>query len=299
MNFHYVWHIIRQAGAGWVDDKASRMAAALAFYTLLSLAPLFLIAVGIAGAIFGKEAADTALITEVQQLVGKAGADVAKTAIENGYPRRDGIWATIIGVAVLFYGASGVFVELQDALNTAWGVQSRPGRGLWMTLRDRVFSFGMVLVAGFLLLVSLIVTAALDAFGGYLNGLVPDLPLMMHFANLVIDFFVVTGLFALIFKYLPDAEIPWRFVWYGAIATALLFDIGKTLIGLYLGHSTITTPFGAAGSLVAFIAWVYYSGMILYFGVELMKATAENAGTDIRPTRNAELIRPNVAMAKA
>ena len=200
--------------------------------------------------------------------------------------------ATIIGIATLLFGASGVFGELQDALNTAWGVKPKSGRGIWGTIRDRFLSFSMVFVIGFLLLVSLVITTILEAFSGYLGGLVPGLPVLMQIANFVLSFVVISALFALIFKFLPDAKIAWRDVWFGAAITAGLFSIGKYLIGIYLGRGGVTTPFGAAGSLVAFIVWVYYSGLILFFGAELTKVTARHAGRQIQPSENAEPAKP-------
>ncbi len=288
MTLRSTWSIVREAASDWVDDKATRLSAAVAFYTLLSLAPLFMIAIAIAGAVFGPEAATGALTDQLRDLVGDAGAEVAKTTVERANRPKEGVVATIIGIATLLFGASGVFGELQDALNTAWGVQPKPGRGIWVMVRDRFLSFGMVLVVGFLLLVSLVITTALAAFSGYLGGIVPVLPALMQAANFLFGYLIVMALFALIFKFLPDAEIGWRDVWFGAAVTAALFTVGKYLISIYLGHGGVSTPFGAAGSLVAFIVWVYYSGLILFFGAELTKVTAQHAGRQIRPAANAE-----------
>lgn len=288
MTLRNAWSTLREAGRAWVGDKATRLSAALAFYTLLSLAPLLLIAIAVAGAVYGRETAVGALIDQLRGLVGDAGATVAKTAVEHADQPRQGGLAAVIGIATLLYGASGVFGELQDALNTVWGVKPKPGRGIWVTLRDRFLSFGMVLVIGFLLLVSLVVSTALAAFGGYLGALVPNLPAFMQAVNFVFDFLVVTALFALIFKFLPDAKIAWQDVWFGAVVTTAFFTVGKYLIGFYLGRGGVTTPFGAAGSLVAFLVWTYYSGLILFFGAELTKVAAEHAGRKIRPSANAE-----------
>ena len=289
MGLKTAWIDLRDAGTKWVDDHANRLSAALAFYTLLSVSPLFVIAVAIAGAVFGHDAATGALSEQLRSLFGEAGAEVARTAIEHAHRPRTGVLATGIGIATLLYGASGAFNALQYALNTMWNVKPKPGRAIWLQVRDQFLSFGMVLVIGFLLLVSLVVTTALAAFGGYLEALAPDAAQLMHVANFVLSFVLVTALFALMFKYLPDAEVAWRDVWFGALVTAALFTAGKYAIGEYLGRAGVATPFGAAGSLVAFVVWVYYSGLIVFFGAELIQVTAQHAGREIQPSANAEL----------
>ncbi len=288
MTLKEVWSVVREAGVEWLDDKATRLSAALAFYTILSVAPIILIATAIAGAVFGEDAASGALTAQLRGLVGDAGAEVARTALQNANRPGAGVIATVIGVATLLFGASGVFGELQGALNTAWDVRPKPGRGIWGTIRDRFLSFGMVLVVGFLLLVSLIVTAVLAALGGYVEGLLPGYQVLMQAANFLISFSIVTTLFALIFKFLPDAKVAWRDVWFGALVTAVLFTLGKYAIGLYLGRASVATPFGAAGSLVVFVVWVYYSGLIVFYGAELTQVTARHAGRRIEPAANAE-----------
>lgn len=287
MNLKDIWAILKKAFKEWSDDNAARLAAALAFYTVLSIAPLFLIAVAIAGAVFGREAATGALNDQLRGLIGDAGAEVARTTVEHADQPKAGVLATIIGVITLLFGASGVFGELQSALDAVWNVKPKPGRGIWGTIRDRFLSFSMVLVFGFLLLVSLVITTALAAVGKYTEGLAPGVPVMMQVANFVFSFVLIAGLFALMFKYLPNAKIAWRDVWFGALVTAVLFTLGKYAIGLYLGRSAPGTPFGAAGSLVAFVVWVYYSGLIVFFGAELTQVTAEHAGRKIEPTANA------------
>jgi len=298
MELKHAWSVLREAFNEWLDDNATRLSAALAFYTILSIAPLFVIAIAIAGAVFGHEAATGALKDQLRGMLGEAGAEVAKTTVEHADKPKTGTVATIIGVITLLFGASGVFGELQGALNAVWNVKPKEGRGIWAKVRDRFLSFGMVLVVGFLLLVSLILTTALAAFGGYLNGLAPGVPTLMWIANIVLSFLVVAALFALIFKYLPDAEVSWRDVWFGALVTAALFTLGKYLIGLYLGKSAPGTPFGAAGSLVAFVVWVYYSGLIVFYGAELTQVTARHAGREIKPSANAEPADPGRAKAE-
>jgi membrane protein len=299
MTLKEVWSIVREAGMEWLNDHATRLSAALAFYTILSIAPLFLIATAIAGAIFGQDAATGALANQLRGLLGDAGAEVAQTTLAHANRPKAGTIATIVGVATLLFGASGVFGELQGALNTAWDVKPKAGRGIWGTIRDRFLSFSMVLVVGFLLLISLVISAVLAAFGDYLKGAVPGLPVLMQVANFLISFLLVTALFALIFKFLPDARIAWRDVWFGALITALLFTIGKYAIGVYLGRAGVATPFGAAGSLVVFVVWVYYSGLIVFFGAELTQVTAKHAGREIQPLSNAERATPGVSVQPA
>ena len=290
--FGNVWGIARESAKQWVEVNATRLSAAIAFYSILSIAPLFIIAIAIAGQVLGPEAAAGELKKQISETVGQPGAEVVQTAIANADRPKAGVVATIIGVATLLFGASGVFGELQDALNTAWHVKPKEGRGVWGMIRARFLSFGMVVVIGFLLLISLVIATTLSSFGGYLSGLVPGLPVLMQVANFVISFLVVTTLFALLFKVLPDAKIAWRDVWVGAAVTSALFTIGKYAIGLYLGKAAVATPFGAAGSLVAFVVWLYYSGLILFFGAILTKVTAEHAGRKITPSENAEIVPP-------
>jgi membrane protein len=282
------WTVFREAASAWANDNATRLSASLAFYTILSITPLFVIAVAIAGTVFGYAAATGALTDQLRGLLGDAGAEVAKTTVAHADKPASGTIATLMGIVTLLFGASGVFGELQGALNTIWNVKPKSGQSIWTKVRDRFLSFGMVLVVGFLLLVSLVVTTTLAAFGGYLEGLAPGVPVLMQGANFIVSFLVVTVLFALIFKYLPDAEVAWRDVWFGASMTAGLFTVGKYVIGMYLGRFAPGTPFGAAGSLVVFVVWVYYSGLIVFFGAELTQVTARRAGREIKPTENAE-----------
>ena len=279
--------IVKEAAKGWMDDNATRLSAALAFYTILSIAPLLVITTAIVGAVSDSTTAAQQLENQMGGLAGEAGAEVAKTAIESAKKPKSGILAAVIGVVTLLFGASGVFGELQGALNTVWGVKPKPGRGIWATIRTRFLSFGMVLVVGFLLLVSLAVTTALQAGAKYLEGQMPGLPTLLLVANFVVTFLVITLLFALIFKFLPDARIAWKDVWFGALVTAGLFTLGKYLIGLYLTQAAPESAFGAAGSVVAFVIWVYYSGLIVLFGAELTEVTAAHAGRRIRPTEDA------------
>ncbi len=279
--------IVKDAGSGWINHKATRLAAAVAFYTLLSLAPLLVIAVAVAGFAFGDEAARGGLDRQLRDLLGDSGADVLKTALQNADKPKSGLLATVIGVVSLLFGASGVFGELQDSMNTVWEVKPKDGRGVVGIIKDRFLSFGMVLTVGFLLLVSLALSAVLAGLAGYFDQVLPGMPWVPQSVNFVAGFFVVTLLFALLFKFLPDVRVGWPEVFFGAAVTALLFSVGRFLIGLYLGKTGVGSPFGAAGSVVALVVWVYYSSLILFFGVELTRAFAHRMGTG-KPSANAE-----------
>ena len=267
-----VFGLVKQAGQEWLADKAPRLSAATAYYTILSLAPLLVISVSIAGMVFDKSAAREGIVGQFENLVGKTGASAIEQMLEHASEPSSGITAIVIGVVTLLLGASGVFGELQDAFNTVWNAPPKKSSGVWGMIKDRLFSFAMVLCVGFLLLVTLVLSTALTGTSNYLSQNVPGMPLAIRAGELLISFAIITLLFALMFKYLPDIEVPWRDAWKGAAVTAVLFTIGKYLIGLYLGKAAVASPYGAAGSLVALVVWVYYSAMILFFGAELTQA---------------------------
>ncbi|MBE9118707.1 YihY/virulence factor BrkB family protein [Lusitaniella coriacea LEGE 07157] len=271
----------------WQEDKTSRLAAALAYYTVFSLAPLLIIAIAIAGAIFGEEAARGEIVGQIQGLVGLEGAKVIEAAIENANKPDVSSVASLLSVIALLFGASGVFAQLQDALNTVWEVQSKPGGGIGGFIRKRVLSFSAVFGIGFLLLVSLVVSAVLAGLNKYLSSLVPGIDALWQILNFGISFGVITLLFALMYKYLPDVRIKWSDVWIGAAITALLFAIGKFALGLYLGRGSFGSTYGAAGSLVVLLAWVYYSAQILFFGAEFTQVYARRYGSNIVPDEHA------------
>jgi membrane protein len=283
------WQMLRETADAWIDDKAFRMSAALAYYSVFSLAPLLLIAIGIAGLAFGEQAARGEVLDQVRDTVGDQTAAAIEQLLANAGHGGGGTLATTIGIVVLLFGASGVFVELQDALNTIWKVMPRPGRAVWVVIRERLLSFSVILVGGFLLLVSLVVSAGLEAAGSFLQSKValPGGVGLWQVLNFALSFGLITLLFALIYKVLPDAEIAWRDVWTGALATALLFTVGKYAVGLYLGHSTLTSAFGAAGSVILVLSWVYYSSLTLLFGAEFTRVHAKHNGSPMRPSRNA------------
>jgi membrane protein len=283
------WQMLKETASAWIDDKAFRMGAALAYYSVFSMAPLLLIAIGIAGLVFGEQAARGEVLNQIRDTVGTQTATAIEEILAHAGQDGGGTWATIVGLAVLLFGASGVFVELQDALNTIWKVMPRPGRTVWEMVRERLLSFTVILGTGFLLLVSLILSAALAALGGVLKPAVslPGGAGLWQALNFGLSFGTITLLFAMIYQILPDAEIAWRDVWVGALSTALLFTLGKYLIGLYLGHSTLTSAFGAAGSVILVLSWVYYSSLILLFGAEFTRVYARHNGSLLRPSRNA------------
>ena len=281
------WPLIKDTLSEWNDDKVSRLAAALAYYTAFALAPLLVISISIAGLVFGAEAAQGEVVAQLQGLVGTRGAELVEEMIAASRKTSSGVTATVIGIAVLLFGATGVFGELQDALNTIWEVKPRPGRGWRGILRDRFLSFTMVLGTGFLLLVSLALSAAFAALGTYLTGFLPAPEVILQAINFVVSLALITLLFALIFKVVPDAKIAWRDVWIGATITALLFSIGKLAIGLYLGKSTMTSTFGAAASLAILLVWIYYSAQILFLGAEFTQVYATRLGSHIEPARGA------------
>lgn len=284
--------LLKETFSEWSKDKASRLAAALSYYTIFSVAPLLIIAVAVAGLVFGRAAATQQLVAEAQDLLGPQGAEAIRTLLENASRTGAGIMATVIGVGTLLVGASGAFAQLQDSLNTIWEVKPKAGRGIKGVLRDRFLSFSLVLVIGFLLLVSLVLSAALAAMGKYLAGVLPLSSALMQAFNFALSFAVTTFLFALIFKVLPDVRIRWRDVWIGAAVTALLFSVGRFLIGLYLGRSSVSSAYGAAGSLVVVLVWVYYSAQILFLGAEFTQVYATRFGRGLSPKPNAEALIP-------
>jgi membrane protein len=288
MNPKQLWSIVKQVASEWSEDKISRLAAALAYYAAFSLAPILVIVLAIAGLVVDKTTAQDEILAQMNGLMGAEGAGAVETLLENSaQSEQQSLWAAVLGIATLIFGATGVFVQLQDALNTIWEVEPKPGLGFGAMIRTRFLSFTMVLVIGFLLLISLVVSAGLSAMGNYVGGLLPDYELLWQVVNFVVSFAVITLLFAMIFKFLPDVEIAWRDVWMGAVVTTVLFLIGKYLIGLYLGRSAVGSTFGAAGSFAILLLWVYYSAQILLIGAEFTQVYANRYGTDIRPAEHA------------
>lgn len=268
MNYKTIWPILRQTFSAWNEHEAPRLGAALAFYTILSLAPLVILVIAIVALVFGHSTAQDQLLGQVESLIGRQGADAVKGMIEHAQEPASGTFASIIGVITLLFGASGVFGELRSALNRMWGVKPQSDGGVWGTIKQRFLSFGMVLAVGFLLLVSLVISAALAVPGKFLGGFLAMPEFVLSAINLVVSLAGTTVLFALIFRYVPGTRLAWKAVWIGAAVTAFLFTIGKFLIGLYLGKAAVGSAYGAAGSLIVVIVWVYYSAMIFLFGAE-------------------------------
>ncbi len=253
------------------------MGAAVAYYAVLSMAPLVLITLAIAGTIFAESAAQGQIVFQVRNTVGEAGAEVIQGVLKNAHQASSGIVATVIGLVTLLVGASGVFVELRTSLNKIWGVPKNPKINSFVeTLRYYLFSFGMILTIGFLLLVSLILSASLSVFEHWVTGFLPAVPAGALAFNAVLSFAVISILFGLIYKFVPDAHIEWNEVIHGAIATALLFTVGKALLAIYIGKMSIGSAYGAAGSLVAILVWVYYSAQIFFFGAEFTHIYAKH-----------------------
>jgi membrane protein len=290
------WNMTKETFLAWNEDKAPRLAASLAFYTMFTLAPLLILVIVAAGLAFGKEAAQGQIIGQIQGLVGAESARAIQDFLAQVARPGSGIVATIIGIATLVIGAWWVFAELQDALDTIWEVAPKPGRSLLAVLKVRFVSFTMMFGVGFLLLVSLVISAALSALGTFLTSQLPEFQALLQVLNQIISFAVITLLFAMIYKVVPDVTIAWGDVWMGAGMTALLYTIGKYLIGVYLGTSSTASAYGAAGSLVVILIWVYYSAQILFLGAEFTKVYAKRYGSRILPT---EIVVPVTEEARA
>ena len=248
--------------------NAPRMGAALAFYTIGSMSPLVILVLAIASLIFNRNAAEAQLLNKVQSMVGSQGRESVATILAHGHHVGSGIISAIIGVVVLFLGASGVFQELRSGLNTIWESEAKPASGLRGMVRERILTFGMVLSLGFVLLVSLLVSSALQAISSYFSGLLPIPAMVLELLNALVSFAGIALLFACILKYVPATRVDWRDVRVGAVVTALLFTLGKWLLGIYLGKTSPGAGYGAAGSLVVLVVWVYYSAQIFYLGAE-------------------------------
>ena len=282
--------LITAAYSEWSEDNASRLAAALSFYAALSLAPLLIIVLGIAGFVFGREAATGQLVAEMRIFFGYQRAQIFQDIIASANRPASGLVSTIVGTIVLLFGASGVFSALQDGLNTVWNVQRKGERGLVGVIKDQFLSFAMVFGIGFLLLVSLVISTLLSALGDNLFGGVTAPAIAVEIGNFILSFLFLTILFALMYKVLPDVEIAWNDVWIGAVITALLFSLGKLGLGIYLGRSTFASAYGAAGSFVVILVWIYYSAQIVFFGAELTQVYANSSGSRIKPSKGAVLI---------
>jgi membrane protein len=281
--------LLRETYVQWDEDQAARQAASLALYTLLSVAPLLIVSIKVAGLALGDEAARGQVSQEIGKLVGPQAGAAIEAMVANAKEPGEGVLGSLIGLCVLLFGASGVFGELQASLNQMWEVKPKPNRGVMGFIKDRFFSFTMVMGVAFLLLVTLVVSAVLATVTEHFRGLVP-FPALWWVLNIAIGLGITTVLFALIYKVIPDVQIQWRDVWVGAFATAVLFSVGRVLLSWYVGRSATVSPFGAAGSLVALVVWVYYSAQILFFGAEFTQVFATRYGSHILPSANAVFI---------
>jgi membrane protein len=273
-----VWELLKDTVLSFIDDDALSRGAAIAFYTVTSIAPLLLIVIAIAGLAFGRDAAQNAIIAQLSGLMGEQTAAVLQSAVASASAKSSGIVATIIGILTLMATASGVFGEMQSALNTIWKVQPR-GATVTRLIRARATSLGLVAALGFLLMVSLAMSAALTAFGDQINSILPFGKVILSVVNFIVSLVLISVLFAAIYKILPDRHLEWRDVIVGALATAVLFTVGKSLIGWYIGSSAVASSYGAAGALIILLLWVYYSAEIFLLGAEFTKVYANKHGS--------------------
>jgi membrane protein len=267
--------LLKEAARGWIEHRAQRLGAALAFYTTLALAPLSIIAIAVAGYFFGEDAARGGIVDQIEHFVGREAAIAIESLIVKASEPRQSRIATVISIGLLLFGATGVFVELKDSLDTIWEVKHKPGLGLWTMAKAQLLAFAIVVGTGFLLVVSLLLTVVLTAFTHWLGQWLPVPVWMAYLLDVLVSFLLITFLFGLLFKLLPDVSVSWTSVGIGAVVTAVLFMLGKFLIGIYIRSAGIGSIYGAAGSLVVILVWNYYSSLILFFGAELIRAYAQ------------------------
>jgi membrane protein len=282
-----IWLLLKDSAIAWDNDNIGQQGAALSFFTVFSLSPLLIIVIVLSSFVFGQEAASGHLVSQIRGLIGIEGASFVQSLITNAYESDSTVLATIFSVVMLLLGASAVFMQLRDSLNTIWRVQQKPIGTILAFLRVRLLSFAMILGIGFLLLVSLILSAVLAAMSDYLSNLLAILTGIVSLLDFIISFVGITVMFALMFKFVPDAALKWRDVWVGAAVTSLLFSIGKLVIGLYLGNGAIGSTFGASSSLVIIMLWAFYSSQIVLFGAEFTRLYAMRFGSNILPSANA------------
>jgi membrane protein len=290
-----MWALVRATFSDWYEDRAPRLGAALAYYTIFALTPGLAIVMGLAGFLLGP-GAESQIIAQFRELIGEQGAKAIEATVRSARATTPSPAELTLVLATLIFGLWGVFGELQDGLNTIWGVTPKPGRRLRDIVRERFWSFTMVVGIGFLLLVSLVVSAWVAAMGTYVSYLLPAPAFALEAVNSLVSLAVITGAFALIFKLLPDVRIAWRDVWLGAAVTSLLFTGGKLLIGLYIGKTAVASAYGAAGSLVVIVVWVYYSAQILLLGAEFTKVWTRRRGSGFKVEKTAK---PVTAEARA
>jgi membrane protein len=283
---HEVWKIVKQAVRQWQQDRAFELAAALSFYAIISLAPIVTMTLSVASLFYGEEAVRGELVSRVAGVVGEPGAEVIQDILANASQSGSGLLA-LFSLVMLLVGASIVFVQLQSALNTVWNVAPKPTLTFWYTVKLRLLSMGLVLSVGFVLLISMVLSAVLSAIGNMMTEVSPLAGTLWQSGNFVIGIAVATLLFAALFKLLPDARIAWRDVWVGAFVTSVLFNVGRVAIGLYLAHSAAGSAYGAAGSLITLLLWIYYSTLVMLFGAEVAQVYARRFGKRIQPAAHA------------
>jgi membrane protein len=283
-----LWWVLRHAFIGWWNDNVPRLGASLAYYTLFALAPILIVAIAVAGLAFGQEAVRGEIVGQIRGLVGVEGARAVQAMLEGAAKPSSSIPATIIGLVTAFLGATGAYNELQNALNAIWRVKPKPGASVKSFLLQRLVSFGLVVGVGFVLLVSLLVSAALAALSHFLGGLFPGLEVLWTASNVLVSLGVVALLFAMIYKVLPDVELGWRDVAVGSLVTAGFFNVGKQVIGLYLGTSSVAWSYGAAGSVVVLLVWFYYSAQVVLLGAEFTRFYVERFRGRPAPMKHAE-----------
>ena len=284
-----LWWVLKHAFIGWWNDNVPRLGASLAYYTLFALAPILIVAIAVAGLVFGEQAVRGQIVGQISGLVGEQGARAVQAMLEGAARRSSSIPATVIGLVTAFLGATGAFIELQNALNAIWRVKPRPGVSVKAFLLQRLVSFGLVVGVGFVLLVSLLVSAALAALDHFLGNAFPGLAVLWSASSVVVSLGVVTLLFAMVYKVLPDVRLGWRDVWIGALVTAGFFTVGKLIIGLYLGTTSMASSYGAAGSVVVLLVWVYYSSQVVLLGAEFTRFYVEHFRGHPAPSKHAEV----------
>ncbi len=294
-----LWLLIKDSFLEFIDDKGIKLSAALAYYTIFSIPPLLIIITYIAGYFYGQEAFSGEIFGQLKGLLGAESALNIQEAIQNTVIDKNSWWATTISIIALLFGATGVFVEIQDSINMIWGLKAKPKKGLIKLVLNRLISFSMILSIGFILLVSLVINTVIDIFNQQLQARFPDVAYYTFYViNIILILIVITVMFGVIFKVLPDARIKWKSVYWGSLFTAILFLLGKLAIGYYLGASDIGSTYGAAGSVIVILVWVYYSSIILFYGAEFTQVYAQRFGTAIQPNDYAVFVTNNEVDSK-
>ncbi|MBK6770755.1 MAG: YihY/virulence factor BrkB family protein [Ignavibacteria bacterium] len=300
LSLKLTWKLLVETTDQFIDDKGLKMAAALSFYAAFSVGPLLIIVISIAGIFFGEDAARGEISRQITYLVGPDSAEMIEDIIKGASNKTTGIIAGLVSIIFLVLGSVGVFLELQESLNIIWGVELKPGRGIWGFVKNRLISFSMVVATGFLMMVSLLINSIIYLLYNFLNNYFDNILPASEAINIISSFIIITLLFAMIFKYLPDVLISWRYVWFGAVITSVLFSIGKYFIGLYLGNSSYSSTYGAAASLVIMFIWIYYSGIILFFGAEFTQVYRNRFSlTELKPNSDGIKIKKVSELIKA